>query len=399
MMLQLCLTTGCVRIGYDPLALERGTRDAAPEDSGADAQPEAWPAIHPLGLSVVAGTSHTCALRNGVLSCWGSNDSGQLGIGVTGSNELTPVSVEGSNWASVQVGDTSTCGLRTDGHVLCWGGNKNGQLGQGDLLDRTALSIVPLIGPALALSLFSDTACAILQNHALYCWGNNYEGQLGLNDTVNAPPEPSPIQVGVNQDWQSISAGEGHTCGVRAPGTLWCWGRNTNGQLGLGTTTPIQTRTPAQISSSQDWISVKAGSFITCALHSTGTASCWGRNTEGAAVPGMSDPQLSPDAALAGPGEFVAIDTSIFHSCGLDQNDNAWCWGRNAEGQLGTGNYSPSQPETMLGNQRWMSIAVGRFYTCLMALDDSVWCTGANDTGTLGLGDTARRDILSQVAF
>lgn len=384
------------------MAGEQGTGsggDAAAGGSRAAADADAWPDIHPPGSMVAAGTSHTCAVRSGALACWGSNDRGQLGIGVTGSDELVPVPVDGSKWAFVQVGDESTCGLHTDGHVLCWGGNTDGELGQGDLVDRLDPAQVPLSGPAMSLSLLSNHVCAILQDHSLHCWGNNFEGQLGQSDAVNAPPEPLPVQVGSGQDWQRISAGEGHTCGIRGSGTLWCWGRNTDGQLGLGTTTPIQTRTPAQVNPALDWISVKAGSFITCALHSTGSGSCWGSNPAGAAIPGQADPQLSPDVTLAGPAAFAALDTFIFHSCGLDLNGQAWCWGRNQEGQLGSGTYSLSEPETLLGSQRWKSLAVGRFYTCLLASDNSVWCTGANDTGTLGLGDVARRDTPTQLAF
>jgi alpha-tubulin suppressor-like RCC1 family protein len=358
-----------------------------------------WPDIYPPGSMVATGTSHACAVRSGALFCWGSNERGQLGTGVTGGNALTPQPVHGSTWANVQVGDASTCGLRVDGHVLCWGGNSNGELGQGDLVDRASPTLVPLTSPALTISLASSHVCAILLDHTLHCWGSNFEGQLGLNDNYDAPPQPTPVQVGSERDWQHISAGEGHTCGIRGAGTLWCWGRNTVGQLGIGSPTPVQIRSPTQVNQAQNWTCVEAGSFITCALRSSGTGSCWGSNPVGAAIPGQADPQLSPDALLGGPGAFLALDTFIFHSCGLALDRHAWCWGRNEEGQLGIGAYSISEPETTLGSQQWKSIAVARFYTCWMALDDSVWCTGANDGGTLGMGDTLRRNTLSQITF
>ncbi len=364
---------------------------------GADGAP--WPDIHSPGSTVSAGNEHACAVRSGALYCWGSNATGELGTGTAGGLENRPIRVDAQNWVSVRAGYACTCGLLTDGHVLCWGDNTEGQLGQGDFNPRPTATAVSLPSPASSVSLRSTHACAILIDGSLWCWGNNFEGQLGQDDIVDAPPEPSPLRVGSAVDWQSVSAGEGHTCGIRAPGTLWCWGRNTYGQLGLGTDVPIQTRVPHQVHPATDWVSVSAGSHLSCALRATHAASCFGINPVGQAVPGEGHPQLSPDVYVAGPAGFSAVDAHVFHSCGLDLLGRAWCWGRNEEGQIGVGGWSLSEPETELSSEVFTQLSAGRFSTCAMTATDSVWCVGQNAQGQLGLGDTAVRYTLEALIF
>jgi alpha-tubulin suppressor-like RCC1 family protein len=402
------LAVGCARIGYDRYALGGGGEGGSSALGGAPGlggagqggvggQP--WPEIHPLGSMVAAGTTHTCALRQGGLYCWGANGNGQLGLGAAGAAQLVPALARGDHWASIHVGDTTSCGLRTDGQVMCWGGNDSGQLGQGDIVERYVATPVVLPAPAISLSLLSTHVCAVLTDGRLFCWGKDLEGQLGLDDAVDSPPQPAPVQVGTAADWQSVSAGEGHTCGLRRPGTLWCWGRNTEGQLGIGSPSPIQIRVPTQISLWDDWVEVHTGSFVTCGIRSGGAGSCWGTNPVGQAVPGAPDPQLSVATPVPGVASFSTLTTFIFHSCGLDPAGLAWCWGRNQEGQLGTGAGSTSERVTKLGTGPWSSIAVGRFHTCVMDSSLRVWCTGANNDGTLGLGDLDRRFSLEQAVF
>jgi len=338
-------------------------------------------------------------VRTGALYCWGSNATGQLGTGSTGGSQTNPIRVDTQSWVSVHAGYGCTCGLLTDGHVLCWGDNTDGQLGQGDLDPRSSPTQVPLPRPASSVSVRSDHACAILTDGSLWCWGNNFEGQMGQDDPPDAPPEPSPLRVGPGADWQSVSAGEGHTCGIRAPGTLWCWGRNLSGQLGLGTDVPGQTRVPQQVHPATDWVSVSAGSHLSCALRATNAASCFGVNPVGQAVPGQSDPQLSPDAYVAGPAGFTAVDAHVFHCCGLDLAGRAWCWGRNEEGQIGAGAWSLSEPETQLSSEVFIEISAGRFSTCAITASDAVWCVGQNAQGQLGLGDTAVRYTIEALVF
>jgi len=396
---------GCGRIDIEVVARGGGGLSGAGGGGGAGAASGStgsagnWPEVHEAGSTVSVGNGHACAVRSGALFCWGSNGAGQLGTGQTGGGENRPVRVDQRRWASVVAGYGCTCGLLTDGHVLCWGDNTEGQLGQGDFDARPSPVEVALPGPAESVSLDSTHVCAILDDGSLWCWGNNFEGQLGQDDGFDAPPEPNPLRVGSDTDSVAVAAGEGHTCALRAPGTLWCWGRNTVGQLGLGTNDPIQTRVPQQTHPADDWVAVATGSHLSCGLRASHSASCFGSNPVGQALPGGPDPQLDPNATIAGPAGFTAIDAHVFHACGLDVEGHAWCWGRNEEGQLGTGAFSLSEPETRLGDAVFVTVATGRFATCTMSADDQVWCTGANNAGQLGLGDDVRRNVLTQLEF
>jgi alpha-tubulin suppressor-like RCC1 family protein len=348
---------------------------------------------------VSVGYHHACALSSGALYCWGDNANGQLGTGASGAPELSPVRVDRESWAAVEAGYLATCALNTRGEVYCWGDNAEGQVGQGDLEPETSPVRVELPGGALRISMLGSHACAILSDHSLYCWGRNWEGELGQDDAPDAPPEPWPLRVGNASDWLQIAAGEGHTCGLRRPGTVWCWGRNTHGQVGVQSATPNQYRTGQMVLPSDAWTQVSAGSFLSCGRRPDGSASCWGRNDVGQAVPGAADPQLSPDLFIAGPGSFDFVEGHVFHACGLDARAVAHCWGRNQEGQLGIGTYSASEPETQVGTRSWASLSVGRFGTCFVSTDNGIFCTGANDYGELGLGDTMRRSSPEQLVL
>ena len=126
-----------------------------------------------------------------------------------------------------------------------------------------------------------EHGCAVAPDGTLWCWGGNRRGQLGHDAGVGTDePNTLPTQVGNDQDWQSVRAGKDHSCGIRAPGTLWCWGRNRRGQLGhdAGVGTDDVNAGPAQVGSASDWLSIGRGDEHTCGLRAPGTLWCWGDN-------------------------------------------------------------------------------------------------------------------------
>jgi alpha-tubulin suppressor-like RCC1 family protein len=372
--------------------------------------------------AISAGEYSTCELQGGRALCWGANTQGTLGTGDM-QDRSSPTPVRTTNYfETIVVGDVHACGvLSGPSDIACWGGNGYGQLGIGNQLDTTALADVALATSALLVKARYEFTCAILADHSLWCWGENDEGQLGQNDQPGATSSPVPLRVGSAADWLQVAAGQGHACGIRAPGTLWCWGRNVSSELGLGPGQPIQIRVPTLVAPDSDWASLDVGQDQACAIKQGGTLWCWGDNTIAAlGLPqGDLDAQIdNADADEAGfndagllPGvvyvpiqsgtdsDWAQVSIDVFHGCALKQGGTLWCWGRNDEGQLGMDDNTDRPLPTQVGTEQdWLSVSVGRFHTCAMHLDHSVSCAGANGSGQLGVGDDLSRNLLTAVS-
>jgi hypothetical protein len=356
------------------------------------------------GVSI--GFDHACAIVAGAAHCWGGNEYGQLGVGDR-SVQLAPARVVGDHdWRQIAVGSFRSCGLDDDGRVLCWGENARGGLGVGDRSERTTPTAVALPARAVSLSGDFEHACAVLSDNRLFCWGNNEEGQLGQDDEYPGKGSPDadalvPIRV-PGPDYQSADAGQGHTCAIAVDGALYCWGRNTPPVLGTGAGT-TQIRTPARVGADNDWAEVVAGQAHTCGRKRDLTIWCWGMNT-GAAMDdgyplGIADASELPTPTRVGDAsDWARLRSNTFHTCGVKQNAELWCWGRNIEGQLGLGDIE-SRPTPVLIGVGYTDVSPGRFATCALTSDAVVQCAGANESGQLGLGDTERRNTLTSVGF
>ena len=186
-------------------------------------------------VRLAAGFGHVCAVVSGTLRCWGDDSDGQLGVtGGDGGTGQAPVTVGGGPWIAPAAGSHHTCALANDGGVWCWGGNTNGQLGSGDCASRPEPRQVALPAKAVDVRTAFEFTCALLADASVWCWGYNQEGQLGLGDDYPGDDHLAPIQLGTDRDWTFIATGQGHGCGIRAPGRLYCWGRNTNRSSGRG---------------------------------------------------------------------------------------------------------------------------------------------------------------------
>jgi alpha-tubulin suppressor-like RCC1 family protein len=341
-----------------------------------------------------ASFQDTCAVAAGTLYCWGKRFD-DVAI-------QTPEQVTGSAvgaFRRVSGGNAAHCATRTAGGVFCWGTNDRGELGQGDRVARAAPSRVSLPGPVPWVSGKFQSFCTHLEDGQLFCWGQNDEGQMGQSDTGMPQDALIPLRVEMASDWVGVGVGQGHVCGIRAPGALYCWGRNTDGELGLGPAAPAQTRTPTLVSGAQDWTLVVGGQGHTCGLRAPGRLYCFGDGSFGQL--GIA-PRANTNVPLqVGDGtdwRTVAIDT--FHSCGIRGAGTLWCWGRNAEGQLGVGDIADRDIPTLVGSDsNWADVSVGRFHTCARKTDGTAWCTGGSDDGKLGNGDLDRRNTMTQVIW
>jgi alpha-tubulin suppressor-like RCC1 family protein len=362
------------------------------EDAGTDAG-------RPFGVELVAtGFQHACAIHEGALFCWGANASGELGLGdVQPRTRPTPLDA-GTGWVEVGVGYDATCARKMDGTVWCWGDNTNGRLGQGPGGTRLVPGQVALPSPAVALSMHFAHACVIGADQVLRCWGYNNEGTLGLDDGFpGAGDQNLPVAVAGGGQWRSVSAGQGHTCGLRTDGSLWCWGRNSPPLLGQPMGTPGQLKLPARVGTDTDWAQVLATQSSTCALKTNGTLWCWGYvyTAQIGTVPDVFLPQR-----IGADSDWSGLAAETFSICALKTGTGAlWCWGRNDEGQLGTGDTQSVYAPVRIGTGAFRSVAVGRFHHCAIDTGGGLACTGENGDGQLGLGDTMRRSVLTPVRF
>jgi alpha-tubulin suppressor-like RCC1 family protein len=386
MMTVLCATSalGCHEI-RDVLTSNPGLEAGTPSDTGAGER----------GFSVAAGYGHACAVVGGVLQCWGGNGRGQLG---TGDVESQPAAVRvatASDWVEIVAATESSCARRGGGSVWCWGGNESGQLGVADFVDRTEPTFVSLPASATQIAAKHATGCAILSTGALYCWGENEEGQLGQGDSFPGTDAPEPVQVTLDTNWRRVDTGHGHTCAIRNDATLWCWGRNTTGECGLGAGAPPQLRVPTQVPGA-NWVSVSTGQNHTCALKADGSAHCTGNGEFGQLGLGNRDSYLDFQR-LGLESDWSALSTNTFASCGIRSQGSLFCWGRNIEGQLGTGDWDDRITPQFVSGEAWSLVSAGRFFNCAARRELSVACSGENIAGQLGVGDLERRNQFTNV--
>lgn len=286
---------------------------------------------------VAPATAHTCALVAGAVKCWGSNEDGRLGDG-TLTDSLTPVDVIGltSGVAEVAAGWVHTCALTTTGGVKCWGKNGSGRLGDGTTEDRsTPVDVVGLTSGVAALSPGLGHTCALTTIGGVKCWGSNSHGALGDGTTEK---RSTPVDVvGLTSGVAAIAAGSGHTCALTTAGAVKCWGVNNAGKLGDGTTEGYRT-TPVDVVGLASGVSaIAAGTQHTCALTATGGVKCWGAHYYGELGDGTTENHSSPVDVAGLTSGVVAIAASTERTCALTTTGRVKCWGANWYGQLGDG--------------------------------------------------------------
>ena len=252
---------------------------------------------------VVAGNGHSCALRDdGTVLCWGRNDAGQLGRGTLSPSALAPAPVVGLSNASALVASAmGACAVRADGTVSCWGSNERGELGNGGgpLSASTPQPVTGLAAvAALATSASSQHVCALRTDGGISCWGDNRARQIADSGTVLRAA--TPLRITLTGTVTAIATGASHSCVALLAGGVRCWGGNAEGQLGDGTT--VDRGAAAPVDTLTDSSALAAGDQHTCSLDSRGAVSCWGWNVSGQLGLGTMDAQaLRPSGVLGLP--------------------------------------------------------------------------------------------------
>lgn len=215
-------------------------------------------------------------------------------------------------------------------------------------------------------------------------------------DSVPATPVDAAPDASMAGTWSAVTAGYQHTCAIKLDGTLWCWGRNDNGQLGIAST-DAERDTPTQVAGS--WKHVATLYLTTCAIDSTDQLYCWGASASGQAGVVMNVPVRAPN--LVDNERWLAVQTGYYTSCGITMDGTAKCWGSNTSGEAGVGAVSPSPittPTAVDSTRTFASIGGGASNSCAITSDDStLWCWGYGAYGQLGQGDTANRPSPAQV--
>ncbi len=350
-------------------------------------------------LAAASEYAHTCVVYfDGRVACFGLNN-GTFGDASTTNRQSIPMqAVPGVTATQVSTGENFSCATTTDGRAMCWGLPYAGQLGSGNVARFDPQPVVGLDDGAVAeVAAGANFACARTtlrpdgSGGGVRCWGTNFGGQLGDGTFSADRPRAADVE-GLTSGVVDLTAGRGHACAVLADGRVYCWGANGYGELGNDGTQASASPVPVALFASAD--RVEAGQFHTCATLRDGSLRCWGRNNTGQLGDGTTTNRATPVAVVDIDG-FVAraVGAGGGHTCAsFATPTSTYCWGENALGALGTGEYS----RTGRGTARPQRVAIASIVTALTAgvshtcarTGSSILCWGSSNVGALGDGQS-----------
>lgn len=356
---------------------------------------------------ISAGSASSCGLATTHrLYCWGSDSYGQLGDNQQHVSQRRPVQVYpfSSDWASVSVGWSHVCAVKTSGRLYCWGTSEDGALANGGRYNFTGTPVEIVGGSTKWASVSAGVwhTCAIKTTGRLYCWGVNSFGQLGSNTSGRQRHVPTEV-AGASTKWRSVSAGSQRTCATKVTGRLYCWGSDDRGGLGNGGSNRSR-RAPVEVAGgATNWSSVQVGGGHVCALTTTGHLYCWGDDDFGALGDNPSiGARSTPTQVAANRADWssVSVGAAARHTCAIRTTGNLYCWGYDEVGQLGLGDVSSHHyiPTEVAGHATdWASVSTGGGHTCAVKTTGRAYCWGG--AGVLGDGtDQIPSDVPVQVA-
>ncbi len=331
---------------------------------------------------LVAGSRSTCARVGATWWCWGANEADQITEmpGWDPRPKFSPESIAVSD-AVLAMGGEHSCSIAAAGTVSCWGSNWSGQLGR--VTDPPSVNaeqnapdaVSGLPGPALSVSAGGKHTCAVLTDHSLWCWGDNTRGQLGVD--VASGPTPRRVLDHIDR----VVLGDAHSCAIRLDRSVACWGANTHGELGDGSYQDRPMPTALANVLADD---LALGSEHTCAL-AAGAVTCWGSNDRGQLGDGSTTDRTSPAEPAA--SDAVEVAARGDHTCVRRGDGTAACWGDNDDGELGDGTLvQRATPTPVAIDGVLVAIAAGERHTCAMRADHSLACWGRDSVGELGDG-------------
>jgi alpha-tubulin suppressor-like RCC1 family protein len=342
--------------------------------------------------SIATGTGRVTGIAVGTETITATQDS------IVGSVVVTIT----APWTQVSAGGFQTIARRADGKLYAWGQNNWGQLGDSTTTGRTAPVAVNngaattawrqvAVGDQFAVGIrAATTGAATTAGGTLWAWGLNTNGQLGLGDSLN---RSVPTQIGKDATWVSVSAGKYHVLALKSDGTLWSWGRNNEGQL--GDLTVIGRQAPVKVggidkTNTAVWIAFSAGGVHSLGIQKDGSLWTWGDNTSGQLGNASSGTTPVPTPTKIGSLNYTSVSAGAAHSMAIGANGTLWAWGANGSGQLGNnaGVGTVNAPLQISTDTDWTVIAAGGLHTLAVRKDGTLWAWGSNADGQLGSGGT-----------
>ena len=353
---------------------------------------------YPVGLRpplprLVAGRDLTCRTGpDGSAGCFGDMDFNQSGGPV-----LRMLKLQGTRFRQIGVGIAHLCGLDLDGATHCRGSNNWGQLGSGNTAnsydDTVAVRQNALVFASIAVG--GSHSCALTPQGRAYCWGAGSQGRLGHNSNEGSLV-PAPVAGG--RTFTALAAGWRNTCGLTRDGDIFCWG----GILGTGLerygTDPPIAFTPMRVPGTARFKLVTSGEDHVCGLTTAGRALCWGGNEAGQLGSGRSSKRELEPVAVAGNHTFVWLAAGYGgDTCGITPTGSAYCWGPNTNGTQGNGTTTGSNvPVPVAGGLAFATISVGINHACGTTVEGQIYCWGgAHGAGNGGTGSAGGSKVPS----
>jgi len=359
---------------------------------------------------VAAGTYASHAIRNdGRLFSWGINTYGQLGDN-TINNKSSPVQIGTSSWIMVSSGNnvanSTTAAIRADGGLFAWGIG-TAQIGQYTV--NVSRSSPIQIGTSSWSQIATGTLMAAIRaDGALFGWGGTYTGTgvVGLSSPVQITSLVHEVEqigyaayLGVTPNsWRTVSTNQSFSVGIQSDGSLWSWGTNIYGRLGLGFDTTFRMNQPFKVGNSS-WTQVEAGSSHAIAIRADGTLWTWGDNTSGKL--GVSDTiNRSSPVQVYTPMYDIAAASSFDGTFMLKIRDDGILFGSgsNGFGELGINNTINRSSPVQIGTSSWSQVYAGGSYAMALRSDGVLFAWGDNTYGQLGLSDTIHRSSPVQLS-
>ncbi len=376
----------------------------------------ATPATPPSGGIVTAAKMDVWNANTFIITptgeLWGTglDDDGALGNGGGGGGHSTSFQLIDGNtdWIKVEGNDwgIARCGLRGNGRIYCWG--YRGDWPGGN--DITANAPAEHGGTTVTYTDWEDMAyggknlCGIRNGGQLWCWGENSNGELGVGDTTdkNNPTQVTGAGAGV---WTDVSLGTEFGCGIM-DGNLYCWGRHYMGTMGTGSSSWSINHTPVLINGDGDWDTVTSNFYNSCAIKAGGELYCWGRKTSGQVGDGAGGSYaLSPTRVDATISDWTYVHIGGGHGnvhrertvCGVRATGEGYCWGANDEGELGIAgliDYNTPQPVAPAITDWKVMQSTGTLSGCGVRTGGELHCWGKNTNGVFGNGGNSSSIVL-----
>jgi len=343
-----------------------------------------------------------CALNSsGSAACWGSNDRGQIGDQTLTQRNVPTAVYGGLTFTKLSLGTADhTCGLTAAGATYCWGSNSFGELGDSTYTDRTLPVGVQggLVFTQLAVS--RTSSCGLTAAGAMYCWGSNDLSLLGDGVLGTTSLTPQLVNTG-GVAFSQIGIGRNLACGLSTSGTLYCWGGGGFTADGTQGGSPVNSAftvrpTPTLVNDGRSYKLLRVGEQFACAITTTNTTLCWGGNSQGQLGNGSSVNMTSPTEVVT-TQSFASLSVGYFHACGINAGGALWCWGfGGSDGRLADGTTaSRTLPVAALGGLTLTSVRVSGNNTCAISTGGVPFCAGYGSTGAIGNSGTSSSSVLT----